>query len=77
MLMEFKERLSERNLHLIGAVDHMLDAKRKIDDLALLMNLTINLQPGVNMQSLLKLELPLANQLLGEVASLYELFEKV
>ena len=56
MLMEFKERFSERNLQLIGAADHMLDAKQKIDDFAPLMNLTTSLQPEVNMQSLLKLE---------------------
>jgi hypothetical protein len=71
MLMEFKERFSERNLQLIGAVNHMLNAERKIDDLAPLMNLTASLQPGVNMQSLLKLELFLANQLLGEVCVLF------
>jgi hypothetical protein len=70
MLMEFKERFNERNLQLIGAVNHMLDAERKIEDLAPLMNLITSLQPGVKMHSLLKLELPLANQLLGEVVSL-------
>lgn len=41
--MEFKVRFSERNLQLIGAANHMLDAERKIDDLAPLMNLTTSL----------------------------------
>jgi hypothetical protein len=75
MLMKFKVRFCERNLQLIGAVYHMLDAERRIDGLAPLMNLT--LQPGVNMQSLLKLELPLANQLFGKAVSPDELFEKM